>query len=107
MKSPYELWPTKHDIKTMASSSSASRRVYVFDNPRSCSQLFNKLFEEHSQLLQIFHPLYPAASFGPEKIWAGLKHSDAAEEAQVQFAAGIQGATFSRETYAAARMRLE
>ncbi|KAK5120376.1 hypothetical protein LTR85_006315 [Meristemomyces frigidus] len=91
----------------MASSSSTSRRVYAFDNPRSCSQLFNKLFEEHPQLLQIFHPLYPASSFGPERIWLGLKHSDAAEEAQIRFAEGIQGPMFSRETYAAACTRLD
>ncbi|KAK4550019.1 hypothetical protein LTR36_002986 [Oleoguttula mirabilis] len=48
-----------------------------------------KLFEEHPQLNQIIHPLYPASSFGPERIWLGLRHSDAAEEAQIRFAEGI------------------
>lgn len=78
-------------------------RVFVFDSPRTCSQLFNKLFAAHPQLSQIFHPFMGASMYGPERVTAQLMHSSVAEEAQQEL---VKQVNLPDETYEVAVNRL-
>ncbi|KAI0123276.1 hypothetical protein BJ170DRAFT_104400 [Xylariales sp. AK1849] len=84
-------------------STGKPRRIFVFDNPRTGSQLFNKLFAVHPQLEHVFHPLLGASMYGPERVALHLNHSAAAEEAQQQLAKQIN---IPDETYTLAATRL-
>ncbi|KAK9415184.1 putative Sulfotransferase domain-containing protein [Seiridium unicorne] len=78
-------------------------RIFVFDSPRTCSQVFNKLFAVHPQLSHVFHPLIGASMYGPERVTSRLKHCTAAEEAQQELANKID---LPDETYGIAASRL-
>lgn len=78
-------------------------RIFVFDSPRTCSQLFNKLFAVHPQLTQVFHPFMGASVYGPERVTLRLRHAAAADEAQAALASK---ADLPNETYDAAAARV-
>ena len=46
--------------------------LFVFDTPRSCSNLFGKLLSTHPRLYHVQRPYLLAASRGPERINAGV-----------------------------------
>lgn len=85
-------------------SNSTAKRIYVFDGPRSCSQLFNKFFSAHPQISQLHHPLMACTLYGPERISARCTHSDSAERRQQEL---YDGAPYKDETYEVAVKRLE
>ncbi|KAK4497239.1 hypothetical protein PRZ48_011689 [Zasmidium cellare] len=81
-----------------------AKRIYIFDSPRTCSQLFYKLFTAHEQLGHIMNPTIMGVTYGPERLFLNFQHCQAAEEAHWRNAAK---ANFSNETYAASAERLE
>jgi hypothetical protein len=90
--------------RKMGSTPTADQlRIFVFDSPRTCSQLFNKLFAVHPQLNHVFHPLMGASMYGPQRVTLRLKHSAAAEEAQQELAKQIN---LPNETYEVAAARV-
>ncbi|KAK5163702.1 uncharacterized protein LTR77_010375 [Saxophila tyrrhenica] len=82
--------------RPVATRTVAQKRIFIFDSPRTRSQLFNKIFAVHPQLHQIFHPFYPAGSLGPERLICRFRQCDAADEVQKVLAA-TEGA--EQETY--------
>ena len=79
------------------------RRIFVFDHPRTVSQMFNKLFANHEELENIFHPFMGASMYGPERMQLVLKHSSVAEDVQQDLAFNAHMET---ETYQVAAHRL-
>lgn len=79
------------------------RRIFVFDHPRTVSQMFHRLFANHEELENIFHPFIGASMYGPERIQLTLKHCSVAEDAQEDLALN---AHMERETYQVAAQRL-
>lgn len=62
------------------------RRIFVFDHPRTVSQMFNRLFANHGELESIFHPFMGASMYGPERIQLILQNSSAADDVQNEMA---------------------
>ena len=79
------------------------RRIFVFDHPRTVSQLFNKLFANHDELENIFHPFMGASMYGSERMQLVLQHGSDAEDAQNDMASN---AHLDSETYQVAAQRL-
>ncbi|KAK3707707.1 hypothetical protein LTR37_011884 [Vermiconidia calcicola] len=79
--------------------------VYIFDLPRTNSQLFNKLFAAHPQLEQILMPMIAASLYGPEAMWRGRQMCKDAQETWpgLAEASGVQ----ETETYDVAVKRME
>ena len=48
------------------------RHIFVFDSPRTCSNLFGKLFSADPQLDYVRHPYLLPGIRGPEKIEANM-----------------------------------
>lgn len=65
--------------------------------------MFNRLFQNHEELENIFHPFMGASMYGPERIQLTLKHSSVAENTLNDLASN---AHMERETYEAAAQRL-
>lgn len=59
------------------------KRIFIFDSPRTRSQLFNKVFARHPQLSQVFHPFYKAGGLGPERLTARFQQCQAADDVQL------------------------
>ena len=55
-------------------------RVCVFDNMRARSHIFARLFSEHPQIQQVYHPFMMASFLGPERMTAHTKHSERREK---------------------------
>ena len=66
------------------------------------SQMFNRLFQNHEELDNIFHPFMGASMYGPERIQLTLKHGSVAEDTLNNLAST---AHMERETYQAAAQR--
>ena len=49
-------------------------RVCVFDNMRVRSHIFSRLFSQHSQLKQIYHPYLMPSFLGPARIQVHFDH---------------------------------
>ncbi|KAK5958284.1 hypothetical protein OHC33_000126 [Knufia fluminis] len=61
-------------------SGTTTRPVYVIDSPRTCSQVFGKLWMAHPQLEHIFMSMMGPSIYGPESLWRGRKASDKIQE---------------------------
>ena len=55
------------------------RPVYVIDSPRTCSQVFGKLWMAHPKLEHIFMSMMGPSIYGPESLWRGRKSSENTE----------------------------
>lgn len=62
------------------SNDTISRPVYVIDSPRTCSQVFGKLWMAHPKLEHIFMSMMGPSIYGPNSLWRGRKSSDDAVE---------------------------
>lgn len=62
--------------------STPPKTVFVFDNPRTCSQLFNKLMASHPQLSNMLHPFVGPSMYGPENLRQHLEDSEPASTAR-------------------------
>lgn len=90
--------------------------IFVFDNPRTCSQLFHAFFKNHPQLAAANRPAIHWATVatvaGPERLQLHLKQSEIATKAaevlqqKQEQAFGELGLDISKETYEAAAKRL-
>jgi hypothetical protein len=62
-------------------------RLFQFDTARTNCQAFYKLFSQHPQLGwgRFYHGFSSPALYGPERIQQRLRHSDAAEQAQIDW----------------------
>lgn len=87
-----------------ASESQIANRIYIFDSPRTCSQLFYKLFSAHEQLGHIMNPTIMGVTYGPERLFLNFQHCQAAVEAHWRNA---EKANLPGETYAVSAERLE
>ena len=58
-------------------------RIFLFDTPRTNSQVFYKLFSQHPELGwgRSYHDYVGAALYGPERVQQRLRHGEAAEKA--------------------------
>ena len=65
--------------------------------------MFNKLFANHDELENIFHPFMGASMYGPERMQLVLPHGSAAEDAHNDMALN---AHLDSETYQVAALRL-
>ena len=54
----------------------APLRAFTFDNLRSRSHIFYRLFSQHPQVTQHYHPFMTALFLGPERIQVHFKHSE-------------------------------
>ena len=74
-------------------------RLFLFDTARTNCQAFYKLFSQHPQLAwgQFYHGFSSAALYGPERIQQRLRHSEAAEQAQIEW--GTKFPTENSKTY--------
>ncbi|KAF2166297.1 hypothetical protein M409DRAFT_23487 [Zasmidium cellare ATCC 36951] len=90
----------------MASNSEQqnAKRIFIFDSPRTCSQLFYKLFSAHQQLGHIMNPTILGVTYGPERLFLNFQHCQAAEEAHWRNA---EKANMPDETYAVMATRLQ
>ena len=64
-------------LQTMAKP----RPIFVFDNPRTYSHVFGKIFSAHPDLERIYHPYLLTGTHSPERIQLGLQHNTAAQAA--------------------------
>jgi hypothetical protein len=74
-------------------------RLFLFDTARTNCQAFYKLFSQHPRLAwgQFYHGFSSAALYGPERIQQHLRHSEAAERAQIEW--GTKFPTENSKTY--------
>lgn len=63
------------DNKQQSNGTSHPLRVFVFDNMRVRSHIFGRLFSEHPDLEQIYHPFLMPSFLGPERMQRHFKHS--------------------------------
>ena len=96
------IYPHKY-IVNMTDPPVSPPRIFVFDHPRAVSQMSSRLFQNHEELENIFHPFMGASKYGPERIQLALKHSSVAEDTQNDLASNAHR---ERETYQAAAQRL-
>ncbi|KAI7369572.1 hypothetical protein KC354_g1833 [Hortaea werneckii] len=82
------------------------RRIFVFDNPRTCSHLFSKLFANHPELQLLYHPFLPAALYGPERYQQKTKHCAAADEVQREWGTSEEFREWNVVTYESANRKL-
>ncbi|KAI7489208.1 hypothetical protein KC351_g1496 [Hortaea werneckii] len=82
------------------------RRIFIFDNPRTCSHLFSKLFAEHPELQLLYHPFLPAALYGPERYQQKTKHCAAADEVQREWGTSEEFREWNTVTYESANRKL-
>ncbi|KAI7398618.1 hypothetical protein KC336_g15255 [Hortaea werneckii] len=82
------------------------RRIFIFDNPRTCSQLFSKLFANHPDLQLLYHPFLPAALYGPERYQQKTKHCAAADEVQREWGTSEEFREWNVVTYESANRKL-
>ncbi|KAI7637872.1 hypothetical protein KC343_g471 [Hortaea werneckii] len=82
------------------------RRIFIFDNPRTCSHLFSKLFANHSELQLLYHPFLPAALYGPERYQQKTKHCAAADEVQREWGTSEEFREWNVVTYESANRKL-
>ncbi|KAK5168895.1 uncharacterized protein LTR77_006204 [Saxophila tyrrhenica] len=70
-----------------SNSSSSPLRVFIFDSPRTNSQLFYRMWQQHPQLAPMkgFHPFAGAQMYGPERITLRTRHCEAAERGQIEW----------------------
>ncbi|KAI7231521.1 hypothetical protein KC330_g6384 [Hortaea werneckii] len=92
----------------MASNNSVPipRRIFIFDNPRTCSHLFSKLFANHPELQLLYHPFLPAALYGPERYQQKTKHCAAADEVQREWGTSEEFREWNVVTYESANRKL-
>ncbi|RMY76058.1 hypothetical protein D0863_02176 [Hortaea werneckii] len=92
----------------MASNNPISnpRRIFIFDNPRTCSHLFSKLFANHPELQLLYHPFLPAALYGPERYQQKTKHCAAADEVQREWGTSVEFREWNTVTYKSADRKL-
>ncbi|KAI6865324.1 hypothetical protein KC338_g5131 [Hortaea werneckii] len=92
----------------MASNNPISnpRRIFIFDNPRTCSHLFSKLFANHPELQLLYHPFLPAALYGPERYQQKTKHCAAADEVQREWGTSVEFREWNTVTYKSANRKL-
>lgn len=85
-------------ITTMPST--PPKTVFVFDNPRTCSQLFNKLMASHPQLSNMLHPFVGPSMYGPDNLRQHLDDSEPASTARDHLArvSGLTSETYSQAT---------
>ncbi|KAI7154025.1 hypothetical protein KC349_g7938 [Hortaea werneckii] len=82
------------------------RRIFIFDNPRTCSHLFSKLFANHPELQLLYHPFLPAALYGPERYQQKTKHCAAADEVQREWGTSEEFREWNVVTYESANRKL-
>ncbi|RMZ13215.1 hypothetical protein D0860_02661 [Hortaea werneckii] len=82
------------------------RRIFIFDNPRTCSHLFSKLFANHPELELLYHPFLPAALYGPERYQQKTKHCAAADEVQRKWGTSEEFREWNVVTYESANRKL-
>ncbi|KAI6825718.1 hypothetical protein KC342_g10908 [Hortaea werneckii] len=82
------------------------RRIFIFDNPRTCSHLFSKLFANHPELQLLYHPFLPAALYGPERYQQKTKHCAAADEVQREWGTSEEFREWDVVTYESANRKL-
>ncbi|RMZ09072.1 hypothetical protein D0862_03732 [Hortaea werneckii] len=82
------------------------RRIFIFDNPRTCSHLFSKLFANHPNLQLLYHPFLPAALYGPERYQLKTKHCAAADEVQREWGTSEEFREWNVVTYESANRKL-
>lgn len=82
------------------------RRIFIFDNPRTCSHLFSKLFANHPELQLLYHPFLPAALYGPERYQQKTKHCAAADEVQREWGTTEEFREWNVVTYESANRKL-
>lgn len=90
----------------MAAQSNGVRtplRVVVFDNMRSRSHIFSRLFSEHPELGLVWHPYVMTGFLGPDRTVARLRHSEARQREVMNDWAPM----FVPETYGKATRILE
>lgn len=78
-------------------------RVVVFDNMRTRSHIFSRIFSEHPQLQQVYHPYLECSFLGPERMTPYLKHSERREKEITEDWAPI----YVKETFGSSRRKLE
>lgn len=80
-----------------------SLRVIVFDNLRNRSHIFTRLFSQHPQFIQCWHPYVNCTFFGPDRITTRLRHGEARhKEVMVD-----QEFMWTNETYGSSTRALE
>ena len=92
----------------------AVQHLFVFDNPRTCSQLFHAFFKGHPQLAHLTaHWCVTAATAGPERLQLSLRQGDAARQADKllhqqheDFFKNLLNMDVNQETYDTAAQRL-
>ena len=81
-------------------------RIFIFDSPRTNSQVFYKMFWQHPHLgyLKGFHPFAAAAGYGPERMQLRTRHCEAAERGQMEW--GTQYPEMNSATWASCQKAL-
>ncbi|KAI7369686.1 hypothetical protein KC354_g1758 [Hortaea werneckii] len=87
-------------------ASDQPRRIFIFDNPRTCSHLFSKLFANHPDLQLLYHPFLPAALYGPERYQQKTKHCAAADALQREWGTSEEFREWNVVTYESANRKL-
>ncbi|KAI7187652.1 hypothetical protein KC363_g5864 [Hortaea werneckii] len=87
-------------------ASDQPRRIFIFDNPRTCSHLFSKLFANHPDLQLLYHPFLPAALYGPERYQQKTKHCAAADQVQREWGTSEEFREWNVVTYESANRKL-
>ncbi|KAF2165860.1 hypothetical protein M409DRAFT_55240 [Zasmidium cellare ATCC 36951] len=75
-----------------------TQRIYIFDQPRTCSMLLQRLLSQHPQLGHVFHPFSASAMYGKDRIHLLLRSRDPSTDAhQDKLAndAGMNGLTYA------------
>ncbi|KAK3715678.1 hypothetical protein LTR37_006903 [Vermiconidia calcicola] len=90
----------EHNPTMMGTKHSSPK--FVFDYPRSCSNLFGKMFSAHPQVQFTKHPYFAAAAYGPEKIELKTASKDVPPDAPT----GIEG-QWAHMTHDRAKEELE
>ncbi|TKA25900.1 hypothetical protein B0A50_05655 [Salinomyces thailandicus] len=82
------------------------RRIFIFDNPRTWSHLFAKLFAQQPALQLLYHPFLPAALYGPERYQVKTKHCQEADDVQRYWGESEEFREWNVITYEAAFQKL-
>ncbi|KAK3622530.1 hypothetical protein LTR56_022159 [Elasticomyces elasticus] len=81
-------------------------RILLLDSPRTCSQLFRRLFQNHPQVdTSVMHLYASPWGFGPERIALRLKNSPEAQQASIDWAEAVPDR--ATQTYESALVSFE
>jgi hypothetical protein len=98
---------TTHSKESNGETKAHGNRIFLFDNPRSCSQVFRRIFQNHPQLEHILHPYASPSWFGPKRVQLTFRHNEAAEKKQLEWGSLYPERNKSTYEDASRRMLLE